>query len=181
MYSQANETNNLTLLEKEFDLTEIINAEEVMSPSPFRRHQRIIINLSDIISPYAKRNKIGRVYTSPLDVIFEDGANRLQPDLLFIRNDNTSIEQDWINGIPDMVCEVISQASYYKDTVTKKNIYEKYKVPEYWIVIPELKTIEILTLEDNIFKPFSIAAIEGMVQSKVMKGLNINIKEVFED
>ncbi len=121
-------------LEKDFDLTGIINGVEVMGASPFRKHQDIILNLYDIISPYVRKNKLGMLYIYPLYVILQDKQQRLQPDLLFIRKENSAIAQDWIRGVPDMVCEIVYKGSVTKDTVTKMKIYEKFRVPEYWIV-----------------------------------------------
>ncbi|KJU83542.1 protein containing DUF820, partial [Candidatus Magnetobacterium bavaricum] len=70
-----------------------------------------------------------------------------------------------------MVCEIVSKGSFTKDTVTKKKIYEHYKVPEFWIVIPELETIEVFTIEGDAYELFSVAEGEGIVKSKVIEGL----------
>ncbi|MBF0555441.1 MAG: Uma2 family endonuclease, partial [Nitrospirae bacterium] len=114
------------------------------------------------------------------DVIFEEGFNRLQPDILFVKKDNQGILQDWIRGVPDMVCEIVSPGSYEVDTEVKKAVYEKYGVPEYWIVMPEQKKIEIFTIEGDKYKLFTAAAFEGVVTSKVIEGLKVNIEDVFE-
>ncbi|MEO5357338.1 MAG: Uma2 family endonuclease [Nitrospirae bacterium YQR-1] len=164
----------------DLDLTEIINGEEIMGPSPFRYHQKVSSNLNYIIHHYVKTRDLGQVYYSPLDIIFDEGVNRLQPDILFIKKENLSIAQDWIRGVPDMVCEIISAGSYEMDTAVKKAIYEKYKVPEYWIVMPEPQTIEVLTIIGDKYKLHSFAAIEGFVTSEVIEGLQVSITEVFE-
>ncbi|KJR41762.1 restriction endonuclease [Candidatus Magnetoovum chiemensis] len=163
----------------DFDLTEIINGEEIMSPSPFRKHQKIIVRMTLILGSYITSKKLGEFLTSPLDVILAEGKNRLQPDLLFIKKENSAIEQDWIRGVPDMVCEIVSKGSHKKDTLIKKDIYEYYKVPEYWIVIPELETIEILVIDNDKYRIYSSAEGEGVVKSKVIEGLEINIKDIF--
>ncbi len=167
-------------IERDLDLTEIINGEEVMGPSPFFKHQRIVGKLHLTIGLYVKINNLGEVHISPLDVIFDEGVNRLQPDILFIRKENLSIAKDWIRGVPDMVCEIISPGSYEMDTAVKKAIYEKYRVPEYWIVMPEPQTIEILTLEGDKYKLHSVAAFEGTVTSKAIEGLVVNVNDIFE-
>ncbi|MBF0404704.1 MAG: Uma2 family endonuclease [Nitrospirae bacterium] len=151
-----------------------------MGPSPFGSHQRISGNLNEIIRHYVKAKKLGQVYYSPLDIIFEEGVNRLQPDILFIRTENMAIVQDWVRGVPDMVCEIISQGTYARDTALKRAVYERYRVPEYWIVLPEFKTIEILTIENDRYKTHSIAEIEGIVTSKIIEGLQVNIKDIFD-
>ncbi|QWR77350.1 Uma2 family endonuclease [Candidatus Magnetomonas plexicatena] len=166
-------------IERDLDLTEIINGEEIMGPSPFRRHQDVVTEIAKKILFHLEKHNLGKLYISPLDVIFEEGINRLQPDLLFIRKENMSIIQDWIRGVPDMVCEIISPGSYEKDTEIKKAIYERYRVPEYWIVMPELQTIQILTIEDNKYRLYSSAALEGVVTSKVIEGLAVNVRDIF--
>ncbi|KJR40142.1 restriction endonuclease [Candidatus Magnetoovum chiemensis] len=171
--------DTLERLTPDLDLTEIINGEEVMAPSPFRKHETIRMNIIDQILFYLRQNKLGRLYASPLDVIFTERLNRLQPDLLFIRNENKRALQDWIRGAPDMVCEIVSIGTHKKDTITKKDIYEYYKVPEYWIVIPELQTIEILTIDNDKYRIYSSAEGDGVVKSSVIEGLEINIKDVF--
>ncbi len=164
---------------RDFDLTEIINGEEIMGPSPFRKHQKIASKIAHKIFSYLETNYLGELYFSPLDVIFEEGVNRLQPDLLFIKKENSNIEQDWIRGVPDMVCEIISPGSYAMDSKVKKAIYEKYRVPEYWVVIPELQTIEILTIKNDKYEQYSYAELEGMVTSKVIEGLQVNLNDIF--
>ncbi|MBF0337982.1 MAG: Uma2 family endonuclease [Nitrospirae bacterium] len=168
-------------LERDFDLTEIINGVEVMGPSPFGKHQDISSNLYDLIRQHIKKTKTGKVFYSPLDVILKEGEQRLQPDILFIRKENIGIFQDWIRGVPDMVCEIVSKGSVTKDTVTKKKIYERYKVPEFWIVLPEFETIEVFTIEGGVYELFSTSEGEVIVKSKVIEGLEIDIKDVFGD
>ncbi|KWT90520.1 Uma2 family endonuclease [Candidatus Magnetominusculus xianensis] len=167
-------------IERDLDLTETINGEEVVSPSPLRKHQKITRKLTMIINRHVEAKGLGELYFSPLDVILEEGINRLQPDILFIRKENVAIEQDWIRGVPDMVCEIVSHGTYKMDMVVKRVLYEKYKVPEYWIVVPELNAIEILALDNDKYKTHSIAEIEGVVTSKVIEGLQVNIKDIFE-
>lgn len=164
---------------RDFDLTEIINGEEIMGPSPFDRHQDIVFNIADVIRRHVRANNLGKVYLSPLDVIFEEGINRFQPDILFIRKENMSIVQGWIRGVPDMVCEIISPLSYERDTEVKKAIYEKYRVPEYWIVMPELQEVQIFTIEGDKYKLHFFAAFEGVVTSKVIEGLQAAVHDIF--
>ncbi|MBF0336704.1 MAG: Uma2 family endonuclease [Nitrospirae bacterium] len=168
-------------LERDFDLTEIINGVEVMGPSPFGKHQDVVGNIYDLIRQHIKKTRTGKVFCLPLDVILKDGQQRLQPDILFIRKENMGIFQDWIRGVPDMVCEIVSKWSHSKDTVIKKEIYERYKVPEYWIVIPEFNTIEIFIIDGDKYKIFSEATDEGLVKSRVIEGLEVDVRDVFEE
>ncbi len=171
--------DNISVIEKDFDLREIIDGEEYILNSPFGRHQRISQKLDYIVYSYVLRNKLGEVYYSPLDVIFADGINEVQPDLIFIRNENMSIFQDFIRGVPDMLCEIISKSTSKKDLVTKKALYEKYGVSEYWVVYPDIEMVEIFTIENSRYVTYSIAVGDGIVKSKVIDGLEFNITNIF--
>ncbi|MBF0345689.1 MAG: Uma2 family endonuclease [Nitrospirae bacterium] len=168
-------------LDRDFDLTEIINGVEVMGPRPFRKHQNISTNIYDLIRQHIRKTKAGKVYYAPLSVILQENEQELQPDILYIRKENSAIMQDWIRGVPDMVCEIVSKGSVFKDTVIKRKVYEKYKVPEYWMVFPEFETIEVFTIEGDAYKVFSLAEGEGVVKSKVIEGLEKDAKDVFGD
>jgi Uma2 family endonuclease len=163
-----------------FDLTEIINGEETMGPSPFRKHQKILNKINIMLSFYIENKDIGEVFISPLDVILEENINRLQPDLIFIKKENLVIAQDWIRGVPDAVFEVVSEGSVTRDIIIKKDIYKKYKVPEYWIIIPDLNTVEVFIIENNEYKLFSYAEVTGIVKSKIIDGFEINIEKIFK-
>jgi Uma2 family endonuclease len=173
----------MTLSKSEFDLSQILNGVTVMAPSPFGFHQNIISNLVLLIGNHAKLHKSGKILTSPLDVIFEEGYNVLQPDLIYIKKENMSIfdSNGHIHGVPDLLIEIISASSVSRDTVEKFKIYEKYGVCEYWIVFPELKVVEVFVLKDGKYSLFcSTENTEGIVTSTVLQNLKFNVADVFE-
>ncbi|MCG6553443.1 MAG: hypothetical protein L7F77_14055 [Candidatus Magnetominusculus sp. LBB02] len=45
--------------------------------------------------------------------------------------------------------------------------------------MPELKTIEILTIDGDKYKIHAVAALEGVVTSKAIEGLQLNIADIF--
>ena len=114
----------MTLSKSEFDLSQILNGVTVIAPSPFGFHQNIISNLVLLIGNHAKLHKSGKILTSPLDVIFEEGYNVLQPDLIYIRKESMSIfdSNGHIHGVPDLLIEIISASSVSRDTVEKFKI-----------------------------------------------------------
>lgn len=168
------------LKNSDFDLTEIINGENRIAPSHFGYHQLVLNRINYRIITYLEKNPIGEVYISPLDVILEEGINRLQPDLIFIKNENKNIFQDWIRGVPDLLIEIVSKGTHSRDTVEKKEIYERYGVSEYWLVYPEMCTIEIIILEEKRYKIFSSSDYTPeKVNSKLLPSLEIKIEKIF--
>jgi Uma2 family endonuclease len=163
---------------QDWDLVEIINGKEIMSPSPISKHQIIVLELCGVFIEHTRKNNLGKVLISPLDVIFEAGINRVQPDLIYISNENKGIIKDWIRGVPDLLVEVVSKGSFYMDTVDKKEMYQKYGVKEYWIVFPEYDTIEVFSLENDNYKLFSRGTDAEIVKSKLLTGFEVKVSDV---
>jgi Uma2 family endonuclease len=172
-----------TLTKSEFDLSQVLNGVTIMAPCPFGFHQDIVSNLVLLIGSHAKLYKSGKILTSPLDVIFEEGYNVLQPDLIYIKKENMSIfdSKGYIHGVPDLLIEIVSASSVSRDTVEKFKIYEKYGVSEYWIVFPEQKVIEVFVLKDGKYSLFcSTENSEDIVNSIVLQNFKTNVADVFE-
>lgn len=119
-------------------LAELINGQIYMSPTPTNLHQRIIRKLSIKLSDFVERNDLGEVFFAPLDIYLDKNANAVHPDIIFISKINPSQPLDNVpyEGIPDLLVEIPSPGNNKHDLVTKKNLYEKFGVKEYWIIDP---------------------------------------------
>ena len=129
---------------------EIIGGEKFMAPMPKLFHSGVVMRLAAKIFNYLEEKKCGYVFTDNVDVYFPDG-NLFNPDLVVVTSENVGI-MDWhgsINGVPDMVVEVLSRSTRKKDLTIKKDIYEKNGVKEYWIVDPLAKSVDVYILRDG--------------------------------
>jgi Uma2 family endonuclease len=54
-----------------------------------------------------------------------------------------------IEVIPDWICEIASPSTAARDRVTKRALYARHRVPHYWIVDPEARTLEALILDGD--------------------------------
>ncbi len=159
---------------------EIFHGELRIVPALLPDHQGVSMNLGALLWSWVKRKRLGRVFNAPTDVIFDDDEI-FQPDIIFIRNENKSIiGRNAIQGTPDLIVEIISPSSSFYDTVEKKEIYRKYGVKEYWLVFPDEKAIEILTLEKGSYSEFCRSKKEGIMKSRIIEGLEIDLKDIFE-
>ncbi|MEQ9304916.1 MAG: Uma2 family endonuclease [Marinoscillum sp.] len=64
-------------------------------------------------------------------------------------------ENGHIHGVPDLLVEVLSPENRDHDLITKKDLYEKFEVKEYWAVDPETKLALGFTLKDGKYHQFS--------------------------
>ena len=115
-------------------LAQLINNNIIMSPAPSETHQRMSMFLSIELGSYIKKNKLGRLYASPIDVEINN-HNVYQPDLLFISNENAGIiHQKRIYGIPDLIIEILSAGTDEYNLGKKLEEYEKSGLREYIVI-----------------------------------------------
>ena len=158
---------------------ELIEGELLMTPSPVTRHQRISRRLEFILEKFITENNLGELFDAPYDVYF-DNENVVQPDLLFISKDSLHIiGEKNVHGAPDLVIEIISENSAYRDMVQKKKLYAKFGVKEYWVVIPEGEEIEIYTLKDKTFQLYKTYGKDNTLESSLLEGLKIGLIDIF--
>lgn len=164
---------------------EVLNGELIMVPAPDSNHQRISRNIEFKIFGLLKKHSIGEVFNAPYDVILDD-KSIVQPDILLVLNNNKDkIKKRGFFGVPDLIVEIISPSSRYRDTVQKKDLYEKFGVTEYWLVDPKAEYVEVLTLNNGKYELYSEAYFDEedkqIVASKLIKELTIELKEIFDE
>jgi Uma2 family endonuclease len=141
---------------------EIIEGEVFMSPSPKQKHQSVIVALTEILASHVRTENLGRIYVAPFDVLLSE-HDIVQPDLVFVSESRRAIiTADNIQGVPDLVIEVLSPSSARLDVVTKKSIYARCGVPNYWIVDPDREQVELFELDGSNFR--RTAMLEGNVR-----------------
>ena len=159
---------------------EVIRGGLIMVPAPFTIHQRVLRNIEDVLWNFVREKNLGEVLVAPTDVVLSEDIV-VQPDILFISKERLDIiKEAAIMGSPDLIVEIISPSSASYDTVEKRDIYEEYGVKEYWLVFPQEKAIEVLTLEDGVYRELCKGRKTGVVRSKIIVGLEVDLKEVFE-
>jgi Uma2 family endonuclease len=161
---------------------ELIEGELLMAPSPVTAHQRILIKLLSEIFNFITQNSLGEVFTSPYDVVLDE-YNVLQPDIIFVSKERAEIiTEKNIKGAPDLVVEIISESTAYRDTIQKKRLYARFGIKEYWIVAPDDKLVEVYVLKDkeDAYSLVKIYLEDHVLESTVLKGLKIDLKKIFQ-
>ena len=128
---------------------EIIDGELVVSPSPSMAHQGAVAELFVLLYRALRETGLARVFTAPLDVILSP-TRVVEPDILVVRTERASIMKErGIEGPVDLAVEVLSPSSVRTDRERKRTLYAAVGVPEYWIVDPIMKTIDVHALVDG--------------------------------
>jgi Uma2 family endonuclease len=159
---------------------ELVCGKVHVTPAPATRHQAIVQNLSGNLWPFVIKNRLGEVWTAPLDVRLA-GETALQPDLIFISNARAGIIQvDWIEGAPDLVVEVLSPSTTAFDRATKRPIYAEAGVSEFWLIDPQAKTLEVLKLQGKKYFVDATLAGDQILTSDLFPGWQLPLRDLFD-
>jgi Uma2 family endonuclease len=161
---------------------EVIAGELVVSPSPNMPHQELVARLFLLLRVFADAHKLGRVALGPSDVLFGPG-DYLVPDLLFVRRDRHGIiSKRGIEGAPDLVIEVLSGSTSFRDRGIKLQRYAHFGVPDYWIVDPRKEQIEVYRPAEDAANAIVLAS--GLLEWRPAPegpALEIDVVELFRD
>lgn len=152
-----------------------------MTPAPSTRHQKIVGKLDRFLGNYVAQSKAGEVFVAPTDVVLSN-LDVVQPDLLFVSSARASIiTEKNIQGPPDFVIEIISETSRKTDETIKRKLYEGYGVREYWIVDPELETVDIHRLTDRGYVRAAELSLEAdhAIETSLLPGLKLRLSDIF--
>src|SRR5437762_677870 len=160
---------------------QLIEGDLVMSPSPFRYHQDILLNQALMFRQYLETNSIGKVYIAPSDVYLTE-LNVYQPDLYFVSNARKSIlSEQGTEGAPDLVVEILSPKTAIFDKGVKREVYARTGVRELWLVDPGLKQIQVFQLDQSSDVPVATYHGNQNFQSPLFPGLDVQLEKVFQE
>lgn len=158
---------------------ELINGKIVRKQAPSPAHQHASMEITTLMNNFIKEKQLGKLFAAPIDVFFDAHSNA-QPDILFIKKERDFlITKDGIMGAPDLIVEILSPSTFKLDRTDKFDLYLYFGVSEYWIVDPKNQSIEVYILTDNRYKMVSFAIENGVVESKVLDGLMIEVNRIF--
>ena len=150
-----------------------------MSPAPMRKHQDVGGAMFNQLYNFLK-NKPCKVYHAPFDVRLnadEDDDTVCQPDIVVVC-DESKLDDIGCKGSPDLVIEILSPSSLRMDRVIKLEKYRQARVREYWIVDPEMRSVEAYVLDGE---RYYITGYIDEAPVNVLPGCVIDLKEVFPE
>ena len=101
----------------------------------------------------------------------------MAPDVLFYLHENQYFYRVYI-CVPQLVVEVLSPSNADDDLIVKKDLYEKYGVPEYWIISPMSKKVWIYMLIDNKYELKNSCTLNDKFTSTRFEELEIDLSDV---
>jgi Uma2 family endonuclease len=158
---------------------ELYDGEVFVVPAPIPRHQVVQQLIAEALHRYVSTHG-GFSVDSPIDIVFSD-YDVLQPDVvLFTAARANLVDLDRaIRDAPDLCVEILSPSTEATDRGRKMQMFARYAVPEYWIVDPSARTIEVYALAESGYALIQRAGTGDDVRSRVLPDLVLRAGDVF--
>ena len=159
---------------------ELLGGELIMVPAPNIKHQTVQVKLTTRLGLFIEGRALGTLLTAPCDVFLSD-SNIVQPDLLFVSREREHLLSDGekVRGAPDLVVEILSPSTADKDRGSKRELYGRHGVAEYWLVDPIAETVSIHRQRGGVLAAADTFSRGQTLRSPLLAGLELRLDDVF--
>lgn len=155
---------------------ELIDGDLIVSASPVKRHQAVVLEIGSAFLAYAKKSG-GEAFASPMDVYFSE-ENVVEPDVIFVGPDRVDDAESRFLRAVSLVVEVSSPSTRRLELLRKRRLYEKYVVPEYWYVDLDVDRIEVYRLAGDAFMDPVIFGRGDAITSPELPGFSAQVDDL---
>lgn len=157
---------------------ELWDGEVIMTPTPDFAHQKLVLNLARAMQDYVAARDLGEVIISPFDMVLSPRRS-FQPDVIFLSKAKLHLIKKVLHGPADLVVEVISEWGRRRDRIDKRDLYAQHGIPEYWIVDPEARSVDVLTLDKGEYRLAGRAGVSETARSVLLDGFALDVGRLF--
>lgn len=130
---------------------EVIKGALHVTPAPSSYHQTLSKRLLHLFYQLELEGK-GLAFHAPIDLLMP-GAEPVQPDLIYLAADQENlVTQKGIEGVPEMIVEILSPSTATRDRTVKLHLYQKCGVRRYALVDPGARTLELFSLDGGSYR-----------------------------
>lgn len=158
---------------------EFINGEIVVQSPAKKRHTDVSMNLSALLRAYVEMNDLG--FVGAETVLISLTRNDYLPDICYFgREKAAELEPEQVKyPAPDFIVEVLSPSTAEVDRGIKFEDYAAHGVAEYWLVDPEIETVEQYVLQDDHYE-LLLKVKSGNLTSEIIGGFKIPVEAIFD-
>jgi Uma2 family endonuclease len=159
---------------------QLINYDLIPSGSRNAIHQLIISRLGQTLLNFLDAADDSNFFAcASLDVKFDNG-NIFQPDLIYISGERkVHLVKNRIEGVPDMIIEILSLENAYYNLRPKIRTYEQHGVKEFIIIDPIAKNADVNVLQNGTYYMHQRAMKTELLHSVLLPGLCFNLSKLF--
>ena len=154
---------------------------EVVLHSPARNWHLIAQkNLLKLLDTYVQMTQRGAVRHEKCLCIFP--RNDYEPDIVFFGPEKAAAfgPETMKFPVPEFAVEVLSKSTKGRDRGVKFEDFAAHGVAEYWIIDPELETVEQYLPNGDVYE-LALKSGSGFIESPVIAGFRIPIRAIFDE
>lgn len=166
----------------EDDTGELVRGVVVEEEMPSYVHEAALVWLMGTLLPWCRENQ-ARVVGSGLKYALAGDTGRM-PDLsVFLRGAARPPAHGAARTPPSIAVEVVSSTptDARRDRIIKLSEYAAFGVAWYWLVDPELRSVEILELDEHGKYVHVVSATEGIVSVPGCPGLVLDVDALWRE
>jgi Uma2 family endonuclease len=158
---------------------ELLTGVLYMSPPPTDSHQFANNLIQTYLTIHVQFAGLGRVIGPPFNIILSP-TDVVQPDVTVVLTEHLDrITQRGVVGAPDLVVEIASPSTATHDRSGKFAAYERAGVPEYWIVDPHARTVEVWVLVDARYRSRGVFEGTDLVPTTIVPSFPVAVEALF--
>ena len=136
--------DDLDLLPDDGNRYEVVEGELFVTPAPSRAHQAVSDEFHSRLREFVNSERIGRAFYAPGDVHF-NRTNRAQPDIFVEPRTAAPQPKEWRDAPkPILVVEILSDSTAQRDLGSKRELYRRAGIAEYWIVDYQKRSVRVV-------------------------------------
>ena len=121
---------------------EVVDGQLFVTPAPSWEHQRAALAMAQRLHPYLAAQLLGAVYVAPAEVAFRFDR-MVEPDVFAVPLVEGRSPKTWADVRRLLLAvEILSPSTARADRVAKRLLYQRERVPEYWMVDVASRLIE---------------------------------------
>jgi Uma2 family endonuclease len=162
---------------------ELIGGEIFVTPSPANRHQKLSLRLTLALGNHLEaHSEQGELFVARFDVVMTP-YDVVEPDLLVVLGDQHDIlTENNVRGAPGIVIEILSPRTRKRDLTTKRQLFDREGVREYWIVDPERNSVAVYRRGPDASFPLTatLSAVEAeTLTTPLLPGWELQLERLF--
>ena len=159
---------------------EFINGEVVVHSPARKRHINATGKLYRLLSTYVDVHDLG--FVAQEKALITLTRNDYEPDVCFFGREKARVLEDdqLYFPAPDFIAEVLSTSTAGNDRGIKMTDYAAHGVAEYWIIDPDVRTLEQHVLEGEQYA-LQMKSATGEVRSVAVEGFEVPVRALFDD
>lgn len=166
---------------------ELLGGEIVRRGAPTSSHGFASAALAGLLGPFSKRRGDGDGgapggWWLAYDVDMRFGDDVCRPDLIGWRRDRVPKLPTGmpVTERPDWVCEVLS-TNRRNDLVRKMRIYHRERIPHYWVLDPDEKTLMVFRWQEDGYLEVLSAEAGETVRAEPFDAIELAVGSLFGD